>query len=457
MLGGSTNIEMSTKRHIKNEKREIKRVANDLNKNIGRNDLIEKARSQRNVRDEDVIKKQNRMYDDALKRARKMGYNLKQSIKIDNNCTPQACAWLRLMDNPFGAKWENVKVPFYPNGQPVRSSVIRSYGFFEFTTTPNLASVVYWQPNPWRQNYPQEGVGNDVDIVQSVDSYSSTVPAAAAMGTPGCPLFDEVAAGTQGNSGFVRHGVNLGTQHDMASTVLSTDTIMAWNGVATFGGMDPGEEGGFRYRLVAAGLELIPTSPNRDLQGTVDSARIESSNVRGYFNNNTAFAGPTAHIGRADKKISINYLRSSADDHFVHPTGGNTINNQDVTGRRNMIVINPGTDATYGTGWFCQYVAYYEVIGDCVMKKATKSFQQPESAAAVSTALGSAFADPRGATPKEMEKHVEVTTAEQHPQMSKVVGSDNEGHKGMIQKIEDFVGTVGPVAAKIAGTIAALL
>ncbi len=448
---------MSTKKNItkRDVRKEVKKDLRILNK---RDDVVATAKS-RNFKT--AARRQSKIDKEISRMCGNMSKNIKDHIKVENHCTPQACDLIKLMDDPFNARWEDAKIPWYPGGQPVTSTNIKVVGTIDVTVAANRARQVYFLPSPATRPTENEQLGVE-SVATFVDANNFS------RGMFGCPVistyqsFDGNGYGQVGCAGWVGQDISLdGSEYNWASTmppdaVAGTHiaTVMPWTTPPQLGNMVADARGKFAYRLVGASIRAVPTSPEVDLGGSVGTTRIAESNNQGYAGNNSAFGKPSAHYQRGAKTIQMNYMRSQTDDLWYHPSSGSTAQGELLTGSRNLMVLSNNT--ANAQGWKLFYIAIYECKGECAAEVGTVSYSQPVSAGKITTAIAVAQNNDLDAAPKEIEKSVEFVNAKESPVTSNVA-KDAKDHKSLFENIEEFVGDVAPIAGKIATTVAALL
>lgn len=380
--------------------------------------------------------------------------NLKEHIKVQNCCSPQACKFIALMDDPFNAPWEDAKMPYYPGGQPLKTTVIRAFGTTGFTVNANTATQIYWAPNP----------GTNQSAGQEPQQQLIVQGATLGKGIPGCPPFATANAGGVGVSagphcGFIRENIAIATNNLFTPNAIDTDQYIQWDTASQLGEDAPDKPGLFSYRLVAAAMRITPTAKELDLGGFVASSRIgESTNV-GYAGTTIMMANSSVHYQRGSRTIELKYMRSSDDDQWNFPSVGPTAISANINGLRNfMTILNP--DSLVSNDWLLTTVAFYEIKGVAAKTVGNPSYQQPQSAGKIASALGHITSEEtgseKGGSKKEINNAVELINAKESPVTGKLA-SGVKDHEGFFDKIEDFVGTVGPVAEKVIGTVLPLL
>lgn len=375
-----------------------------------------------------------------------MEKDVREHTKIENCQSPQACAVVKLMDDPFNAKWEDAKMPFYPGGQPLKTTVVRAYGAVEITSVANTATQIYWIPNAWAP--VADGNPSQQKIVQG---------ATLSKGIPGCPPFAVANASGTGttagpHAGFIRTGVSFANQNIFLPTVADTDEVLAWSNASSLGSDTVDAPGLFAYRLIAAAMRIIPTGKNVDLGGWLETARIGESTNLGYSGTTTMSGNSSVHYERANNTYEVRYARSADDDGWSYPSAAGTAASTAVAGARNFAVINPPDASTTNT-FMITHVAFYEVKGVAAKDVGTESFQQPESASRIQTAMAhisnQQTGHENGSQKNEFKDMVELVNAKSSP----ATGGLAQGVKTVAKyhsKLKDFVKSVAPVAEKIA-------
>ena len=394
-------------------------------------------------------RRERKIREETEKICRKLKGNLKESIRMENCLSKQCCALIRLMDDPFNAQWEDSKLPWYPNGQPIKSTMVRCFGTTQFTTVANLCTQIFWQPNP------SLGDAADGGGSRQVVARSATLN----KGIPGCPPCSVAnapgtAATTVGpHCGYVRSGIALANGETFSAIASDTDVCMPWQTENKLGDAAVDAPGSFAYRLVAAGLRIIPVSKEVDLGGWISSSRIPEPSNWGYDNTAKMFGNSTAHYQRGSRTAEITYMRSALDDTFAFPSAQvQPAPNSIQPGRRMQVVFSP-PDATTTETFVLAYVAFYEVVGTAANQIGTESFQQPESAGKVTTAIAlTTGQQSQVGSKEEIKDAVELINAKESPHLGKLAEGETE-HKSFLSKIEDFVDDVAPVAAKVASVV----
>jgi len=384
-----------------------------------------------------------------------MDGNVRSHIKMQNCLSPQCCAVVKLMDDPFNAAWEDAKLPFYPGGQPLKTTVVRAYGSHSLQTIAGSASQIYWIPNPWR---PTDGASSEPALQPILQG--ATIP----KGIAGCPPFSVAnAIGTSAtagpHSGFVRTYVNLGTAVVFNPTATDGDSVMAWSSTSALGNDAPDLPGTFAYRIIAAAMKITPTSKEVDLGGWMASSRIGESTNLGYAGTSIMFGNSSVHFARSDNTYEIRYARSGDDDGWNYPATSNAPAGSNILGARNFITLH-NADALVAPSFMITYVAYYEVKGVAAKKVGTESFQQPNDAAKVQTAMSHIANQQTGHTlgseKNEFQDMVELVNAKQSPAVG-TLAKGTKTKKGFTDNLKDFVSNVAPVAEKLIEGVLPLL
>ncbi len=380
------------------------------------------------------------------KACRNMQANLKAHIKIQNCCSPQACAFIKLMDDPFNAPWEDAKFPFYVGSQPVKSTVIRAYGVNEISTVANQTTQIYWQPNPW----DSFNAGGDPMIQKVVQG------ATLNRGVPGCPPFatanasDDVAV--PGNQSGPHCGFYRSVAKSSATVFnnLATDTagILPWVTASMLGDDAPDLPGTFAYRLLAAGFRLFCENKEIDLGGSISSARIPESTNFGYHGTSKMFGNSTTHWMRGSNSLELKYMRSADDAEWNYPSATLAGVNTSIGGRRSQINFTP-PDATTVYTLIVQYVAFYEVKGVAANQVGTMSFNQPKDAGKIATGIAVATSEQSGSPGRrEIEKSVEYVNAKESP-VTGPLAKNADSHSGFMDAVDDVIEFVKPLAKSV--------
>lgn len=374
--------------------------------------------------------------------------NLRQNIKVQNCLTPQALAVLKLMDDPFNANWDLAKMPYYPGGQPLKSTVVRSYGITEFQMQAGLGTQIYWTPNPC---FAVNNGGLEPQPLSIASSASNT------KGILGCPPCAQ--ANSSGNGaglgpamGLIRTDVSTATLFDFNPVPQATDRYVAVNTASDLGEDSLNTPGKFAYRVVAAGIRLIPLDKELNLGGLVSTSRIAESNNIGLSGTTIMNANSSAHYFRGDHIIEMKYARSSADDGWFYPSAAAVPASTTMDGCRHFITVAAPDDSSTPK-WAVVAIAFYEVKGVAAKQVGTPSFQQPDQAGKIQTAMSHVAQKETGSTEgsskKEFTDAVELVNAKEHPQIGKIA-ADAKTHKSFLEKVEDFAGEVLPVAKRVA-------
>ncbi len=376
--------------------------------------------------------------------------NVREHIKMQNCLTPQCCAFLDLLDDPFNARWEDAKYPFYPGGQPLKSTVVRAFGVTNFTLSAvsSTGTQIYWCPNP---AYSYE------DQYNPMPNYISR-GATLQKGVIGCPPFSVANASGTGASagacaGLMQHGVAISNLYTFDPAPVDTDQYIAWDTASSIGEDAPDQPGAFAYRLVAAGLRLICTSEEVGLGGLISSARISESANGGVFGTTIMNSNSSAHYERGGGTMEMKYARSQNDDRWYMPSATQAATpSAALNGCRHFITIIPAKD-TVPLEYTLVTVAFYEVKGVAAKTVGTPSFQQPAMAGKVATAMSHVAQEPtggeKGSSKREFRDAVELVNAKEHPALGKVA-QDATDKKGFLEKIEDYAKDIIPVAKTIA-------
>lgn len=437
-------------------KREIKQaVKADFN-----NDRLGVLNGQRSKEVERAFKGRNlpagreKKLDTALRDVRKkMGSNLREHIKMENCLSPQACDVVKLMDDPFNKDWEHAKVPWYPGGQPLKSTVVRAMGVQNFEVAPtgqlNTGTQIYWSPNPAFAS--SAGVGE-------ISSAPIANGATLQKGTPGCPPFavanaTNAALGSLGpHAGYIRTNVALNQLFVFTPTATDSDIYLPWNTPNELGNADIDAPGKFAYRLVAAGIRIVCTNKEVDLGGLISSCRISESVNTGLSGTSLMNVNSSAHYQRGGNTFEMKYIRSSDDDGWFYPTIVGSAASATMPGIRHFITLSP-PDSTTTLTCTAIHIAFYEVKGVAAKEVGTPSFQQPEMAGKLTTAFSHVAqretGDDKGSSKNEIKDTVELVNAKESPAVGKLAKSAKD-KKGFLDNVEDFVSDVLPVAKRVA-------
>ncbi len=444
-------------------RKEVRRdVKTDLRKGLNNRARVLNAEADRDIRR--AFNARNLPQDAAMKKfdkeVRKISKdftgNVKEHIKMQNCLSPQCCDFLDLLDDPFNAKWQNAKYPFYPGGQPLKSTVIRAYGITEFTINPAGTGVqLYWCPNPGF----------------AFDDNSSAVPLEVAQGAtrlkglPGCPpcaaanSWDATVNQSGPHSGYIRKAVALNNIYQFNPTPQDTDEYITWNTVSQLGNDDLTQPGKFAFRVVAAGIRIINEDKEMDLGGLISSACVSRASNFGLEASTLMNQNSSAHYQRGSQALEMHYRRSSDDDRWYYPTSTAKAASTQCDAIRHFITIQP-PDAVATPTFSVMTVAFYEIKGVAADAVGTPSFQQPQSAGKVASAMSQLAQLPSGENtksyPREFRDTVELVNAKEHPALGKMA-KDETSKKGFLDRVEDFVGDVIPVAKRVAEVGLALL
>jgi hypothetical protein len=237
------------------------------------------------------------------------------------------------------------------------------------------------------------------------------------------------------------------------------DEYIVWNTANQMGNADVNSPSKFAYRLVAAGIRVINETKEMDMGGLISSACISRGSNFGLEGTTLMNQNSSAHYQRGSQALEMHYRRSADDDRWYYPQSVAAAPTTQLDGIRHFITVSP-PDSTSTPTFTVMTVGFYEIKGVAADATGTPSFQQPQSAGKVASAMSQLAQMPTGQTtksyPREFRDTVELINAKEHPALGKMA-TDAQDKKGFLDKVEDFVGDVLPVAKRVAEVGLALL
>ncbi len=303
--------------------------------------------------------------------------DLNSAMHYKKHMNEDCRAYCDLVSDPWHPKegWEKVHNPQYSNGQGKVSQTFRCAGWIEHSISANTTCIIQFQPNPGT-------LEADANTALSGNyAVGGLIPTATKRGIPGCPPYESVNS-YQGNAGILRESAGSGAFGTFNATVTDSDTVLAW-GTPTIQGSQPSAPGQFAYRCVAAGIIVTPTGKNQDLRGLEISTLLPEDNAIGVAGTKLPFEYANCHKQRSDRSMSLTWLPSNNDIHFCYPTdASSTVNVSTLLNQRAQIqLFNADASATYGI--LVQYVAFYEVAGQCISNTGNYSDCMPRMGAQI--------------------------------------------------------------------------
>jgi hypothetical protein len=281
----------------------------------------------------------------------------------------------------------------------------------------------------------------------------------------GCVPFSVANATGTGASngasgGLIRHGVAISNLFTFSPTPADTDQYIVYDTASTLGDDQPDQAGQFAYRIVAAGLRLVCTSQEQKLGGLISSTRISESVNFGYAGTAIMNSNSSAHYQRGGSLFEMKYARSQADDRWYAPSSSAYATaSSPMNACRHFITITPPEDGVV-LDYALITVAFYEVKGVAAKTIGTPSFQQPDMAGKVSTAMAhvaqKATGGEVGSSKREFRDAIELVNAKEHPALGNMA-KDTPDKKSFIEKIEDYAKDIIPVAKTIAEVVMPLI